>query len=220
MIKRLLKTGFIQTVLAAVAAFYIWIIWITTRWVFKNYQSPSALVKKNQGFITCFWHNRLFMLGPAWKRLHNRFYMLISEHKDGKIISKTVSFFGIKTIVGSTNKSGGKALKEIVKRLKQGDVIGFTPDGPRGPRETVSMGMIQAAYLSQSPIVPITYACQKGKTFTSWDRFFLPHPFNKGSVVWGNPIPPPKSKEEFEKKRQEVETALGDIRKEATQDVS
>jgi lysophospholipid acyltransferase (LPLAT)-like uncharacterized protein len=211
MIKKALNSSLVQTILSAIAAFYIWFIWVTTRWTFLNENVPQDLVLKNQGFITCFWHNRLFMLGPSWKRLHNHFYMLISAHKDGKIISKTVAYFGIQMITGSTNKSGNKALKEMVLKLKNNGVVGITPDGPRGPREQVTIGLIQTAYLSQKPIVPITYSCKKGKTFPSWDRFFLPHPFNKGSIVWGDPIDPPKSKEDFEEKRIEVERALKQI---------
>lgn len=208
MIKKILSSSGVQWILASIAAFYIWILWITTRWTFLGEDTPNTLVQNNQGFITCFWHNRLFMLGPTWKRRHDAFHMLISAHKDGALISKAVSFFGIKTIAGSTNKAGGKALKDMVRCLKNNGVVGITPDGPRGPREKVTLGLIQTAYLSQTPIVLITYACRRGKTFSSWDRFFLPHPFNRGVVAWSTPILPPKTKNEFEEKRQAVERAL------------
>ena len=211
MSKRLLKTPWIQKIIAAIAAFYIWIVWVTTRWTFETHTAPKLYAQQKKGFIICFWHARLFMMAPPWKKFYGPCHMLISDHKDGKLISKTVSFFGIKTIFGSSNRSGQKALKKIVSDLKNGHVVGFTPDGPRGPREDVSLGIVQAAYLSHSPIIPLTYGSTRKKILKTWDRFILPLPFGRGKIIWGDPILPPQNKEEFESVRLRVEQSLNNI---------
>ena len=42
-------------------------------------------------------------------------------YKDIKeLISKTVSYFGLKSVRGSTNKKGAEALRKMVKFLKNG----------------------------------------------------------------------------------------------------
>ena len=57
-------------------------------------------------------------------------------------------------------------MREILRRMKQGFDAAFTPDGPRGPKEIVQMGVIAAARLSGAPIVPVAYSCSK-KNFSS-----------------------------------------------------
>ena len=61
--------------------------------------------------------------------------MLISGHRDGKIISNAVAHLGIETIKGSSSKDKISSAKEILNNLKIYNVIGITPDGPRGPKE-------------------------------------------------------------------------------------
>ena len=43
--------------------------------------------------------------------------MLISSHRDGKIISNAVSHFGIQTIAGSSRKNMISSPKEIISEL-------------------------------------------------------------------------------------------------------
>ena len=63
--------------------------------------------------------------------------MLISGHRDGKIISNAVAHLGIETIKGSSSKDKISSAKEILNNLKKYNVIGITPDGPRGPKEKI-----------------------------------------------------------------------------------
>jgi len=87
--------------------------------------------------------------------------ILISEHRDGEYISRTMERFGFTTARGSSTRNGAMGLREILKALKQGNDAAITPDGPRGPRETVQPGVIAAARLSGVPILPVTFSCSK-----------------------------------------------------------
>ena len=143
--KNLLKIDFFQSVAASVAALYIRLVFWTSCWTRINFEIPLDYLKKKKPFITCFWHARLLMLPYAWPGGKHTFYMLISAHKDGRLISKTVHHFDIETIAGSTQRGGTEALLQIVRLSKQGKTIGMTPDGPRGPRFQVSEGTVLAA---------------------------------------------------------------------------
>ena len=59
------------------------------------------------------------------------FKMLISSHRDGKIISNAVAHLGIGTIK-VIKKIKFHQQKEILTNLAMNNVIGITPDGPRG----------------------------------------------------------------------------------------
>jgi len=116
------------------------------------------------------------------------FHMLISAHRDGRIIAGAMTYFGIETIAGSTSRGGSSALRKILKRLKEGGCVGITPDGPRGPAMTVSIGIVNIARLAGVPIVPATYATSRRRELASWDRFHLALPFGRGVFLFGEPI--------------------------------
>ncbi|MCK4728044.1 MAG: hypothetical protein KAT27_03895, partial [Desulfobacterales bacterium] len=84
------------------------------------------------------------------------------------------------------------ALARLIKALKEEICPGVVvPDGPRGPRFRVQPGVITLAQKTGYPIVPLSYSAERIKIFASWDRFMLPYPFTKGSVIYGTPISVP-----------------------------
>ena len=76
----------------------------------------------------------------------------------------------------------------MLKQLKEGGCVGITPDGPRGPVMTVSVGTVNIARLARVPIVPLTYATSRRRLLATWDRFHLALPFGRGVYLWGEPI--------------------------------
>jgi lysophospholipid acyltransferase (LPLAT)-like uncharacterized protein len=123
----------------------------------------------------------------AWQRLAPM-HMLISAHPDGQIIADAVTYFGVDSIAGSTSRGGSAALRTMLKRLKDGDCVGVTPDGPRGPAMTASIGIVNVARLARVPILPLTYATSRRRVLATWDRFHLALPFGRGVYLWGEPI--------------------------------
>ena len=144
-------------------------------------------------------------------------YMLISAHRDGQIITKSIGHHGIKTIVGSTSKGGSQALRSIMKVLESGHSIVITPDGPRGPRFKVNPGLIAIARMAKVDIVPGTFSTQRRVVWKSWDRLIFPLPFGRGVFVFGKPIvyAALKDKDATEDLTLELEQRLNDISKQA-----
>ena len=50
--------------------------------------------------------------------------------------------------------------------------IGITPDGPRGPNQKVSDGIIKISKATQVPIIPIGFASSKFRTIKIMGFFF------------------------------------------------
>jgi lysophospholipid acyltransferase (LPLAT)-like uncharacterized protein len=146
-----------------------------------------------------------------------KFHMLISQHRDGQIIARTVKHLGIKTTEGSSSKGGAKAFRAILKILAGGEYVGITPDGPRGPRMRATNGVISIAKLSGAPIVPVAYSSTNGLQLNNWDRFLIAWPFSRNVVVWGDPIYIGKksSAPHQEQQRLRLEAAINEVTNEA-----
>lgn len=198
-LKKFLKLPYVQTCIAFLLAGYCRLVYAFTPWHHYNSNIPLGYLSSQKTFIVCFWHGRLMMLPFAWrpKRFFSKpFYMLISGHSDGKLISRIVAFLGIHTISGSSTKGGGIAFRSILSHLKKKNIIGITPDGPNGPAEKVKMGIIHASYYSQCDIIPVTFSTSHHKIWKSWDSFFWAYFSKKGAFVWGNPIKAPSTRDD------------------------
>jgi lysophospholipid acyltransferase (LPLAT)-like uncharacterized protein len=185
--RRFLRNARLRRLTCWVIHCYIRFVYTTTRWTVEGSERPRRLRADGKPFILAFWHGRLLMIPMAWQRLAPM-HMLISAHPDGRIIADAVTYFGVDAIAGSTSRGGSAALRTMLKRLRAGDCVGITPDGPRGPAMTASVGIINVARLAGVPIVPITYATSRRRILSTWDRFHLPYPFGRGVYLWGEPI--------------------------------
>ncbi|MGE9294559.1 MAG: lysophospholipid acyltransferase family protein [Puniceicoccales bacterium] len=164
-----------------------WLVWAWTRSLrlHADEQTRAVLSERLTG-VHMLWHNRLFMISEVGRRYMKypgrNFYGLISGSKDGAWLSGIFSKLDIEPIRGSSSWRGTEALREIVRLLRDGNDVGITPDGPRGPCYSVQRGALVAA---RSAGVAITLtAVNPAHTWRlkSWDRFYLPVPFSRIEV--------------------------------------
>lgn len=176
-----------------IAAFAPWLAyWVikmigrTMRFEEVNSEIPNSFWDKGNPAIGAFWHGRLLMM--PWVYRGKRLGFLVSPHRDGQIVGRALERFGFHPILGSSNKQGSSALKEMVKANQNGSDIAIAPDGPRGPRYHAHFGVIELARRTGRPVVPLSFSASKKKVFKTWDHFLLPYPFSKGVFIWGEPI--------------------------------
>ncbi len=187
MIKKILQHKYIQEFAGWIIAFYIKVCFNTSLWYLKNDEEITSTLKKNKRLIVIFWHNRLLMAPYCWN-YSKPFKMLISSHRDGKIISNAVAHLGIGTIKGSSNKNKISSAKEILTNLNMNNVVGITPDGPRGPKEKMKEGIVSLLKKTNATVIPLSYSAKFNFKLNSWDKFIFVTPFNKFVAVWGNAI--------------------------------
>lgn len=214
--KRFIKSDAARRVLCRIGAIYIRLVHASGRWRTIGDDIPRHYWDAGTPFILAFWHGRLLMMPYCWDPAQP-IHMLISQHRDGRLIADTVAHFGIDTVSGSSSKGGAGALRAMVRHLKAGECVGVTPDGPRGPRMRASDGIVAAARLSGAPIIPATYSSTAGRNLGSWDRFLVARPFSSGVVLWGTPIHVAGDADAaaMEIARQELEDSLNAITNEA-----
>lgn len=182
-------------------------------------ENLDAARRMSSQLVFVFWHGRL--LPMAYTHRNEGVHILASEHPDGEMLGRTIRFLGFGHVRGSSTRGGARAILAMVDRLRAGDDIGLTVDGPRGPMHVVKPGAAEIAKLSGCAIIPVTSASRRHRTFASWDRFELPLPFTRVVVRYGTPVrvPSDASSAALETARAEVERILNDITRAADNDV-
>ena len=210
--KKVLRTGLIQGLIKCTITAYLRLSKTTITWQIESKGIPSEMLENKKPFIIAFWHGRLGMFVHAW-RFDNPINIMISEHRDGLLISRAVAPFGINTLAGSSTNGGSAALRKVIRAVQRGEVVGITPDGPQGPRMRAGKGIVEASRLSGAPIIPLALSAKSAFIASSWDRLMLPFPFTKGILLWGRPIYVPKDagKEKIAKIASALETALNEM---------
>ena len=192
--KKLLKNFFIQNILGFLTFLYIRTVNFTSSIQFENESIPRQFWNDDKPFILAFWHSQLMMIGFSWKK-NNNINILASGHSDGRFGAIVGRYFNLNNIQTS-KKNKSISLKFIFKLLNDNNYIGITPDGPRGPKEIVSEGIIKIAKSSKVPIIPIGFWSSKNYKLKSWDSFLITLPFSKCSFVWNKPIEIPDNIQE------------------------
>lgn len=164
--------------------------------------------RDNPGCILAFWHQCLLVF--SWTHRHQGIQVMVSQHADGDLIALPLQRLGFGTVRGSTTRGGPRALREMVRLARDGQDLGITPDGPRGPRYRVQPGVITLARLTGRPILFGTWAASRCWKLNSWDRFRIPKPFSRIVALYGEVFRVPRdiTPEEEEEYRQRLEDFL------------
>ncbi len=213
--KKIFKNYFVQQILALLCALYIKLVRLTSVIIVKNIVSPQYYWQNNKPFILAFWHSQLMMISYCWES-NTKINILASGHSDGRFGALVGKYFKLNNIPTSSN-SKSISLKPIFTLLKNSNYIGITPDGPRGPNQKVSDGIIKIAKATQVPIIPIGFSSSKFRTLGSWDSFLITKPFSKCAFVWGDPITVSKNctNNEIEEYKNKLEIELTNCIKKA-----
>ncbi|MCK8827326.1 lysophospholipid acyltransferase family protein [Natroniella acetigena] len=143
----------------------------------------NKLLAGDKSIIFAPWHGQLWL--PSYHLRNQGYVALASQSRDGEYISRLLQKLGWDVVRGSTSRGGARSLLKLVKKLRQGNHIAITPDGPRGPIHQVKPGVVYLAQKTDSIIIPIGVSYTRKKVFGSWDRFWLPAPFSKAALVYG-----------------------------------
>lgn len=192
----------------------------TTRWTLHGTDLIQPYVH-GQPAVFAFWHERLPLLPAFWSHAlrqrggggRGRMHVLVSRHRDGRLIGELVRGFGVNLVYGSTargreQKGGAAGLLALAAMLGRGDQVAITPDGPRGPARKAAAGVAQLAGLAGVPVLPCAAQTSPRRVLPTWDRMVLPLPFGRGAIVCGEPIVVPR--DGWEDSLARIEAALNE----------
>src|SRR5882757_2022582 len=95
--KRLFKTAFSRFLLVWLAANFIRLVYYTSRRRMDIEESSKPYMRGDKPCVFAFWHGRMMMMAmirPPGRKVH----VLISSHRDGEMIARTMHRFGFSTV--------------------------------------------------------------------------------------------------------------------------
>jgi lysophospholipid acyltransferase (LPLAT)-like uncharacterized protein len=190
---------------------FIRIYSLTYRLEVQNEDAWLDYLHNNGRIILCVHHQQFFPAIRYFQRYKKyKPGLMISRSKDGEFISAVANRSGWTTVRGSSSRGGPEALKGMINHLAEHRLAGHIIDGPRGPFGVVKPGAIRIAHATGSVLVPFYTRANRAWYFRSWDRFFLPKPFSKVILRFGEKIElkQTESTEEFEEQRKALEDIM------------
>lgn len=147
-------------------------------------------------YLYSVWHDSVLM--AAFGGRHRGMVALASRHRDGRLGASLVAGVGVKSVQGSSGRGGQTAVRRLIKLAETHDVV-ITPDGPRGPRRTMSRGIIYLAAKTGNAVVPTAFHCNRAWEIRgSWTHLTVPQPFSRVRLAVGPPIRVPNDVSECE----------------------
>ncbi|MCS6860728.1 MAG: DUF374 domain-containing protein [Abditibacteriales bacterium] len=208
-----------ERVKCSVAAFLAWLMLfplLSTLFIrIRGAGKVWSRLRERRGAILAVWHGTALI--PIYCMRWKWQYSMVSLSRDGEIISRLLWLLGWRSVRGSSHRGGARALREAARVLKDGNLLGVTPDGPRGPARKVQRGTIHLASVTGCPIIPIGTGITSYVQMKSWDQARLPYPFSTVGICVGEPIevPPHASDEVIRQKAEELERAMNQVEQEA-----
>lgn len=173
--------------------------------------------------VLSYWHQRTILAAPFFlRRLLGRdrrdLTLLVSQSRDGELVSRVASRWRFRLVRGSASRGGMQAMRSLYRSMRTtGTSPLMIPDGPRGPAQSFKPGVAVLAQMAQAPILPMAFATRRGWRLRSWDRLIVPKPFAEIVVVVGPPQPVARGLDSaaLEMERARLETLLDTVTDEA-----
>jgi lysophospholipid acyltransferase (LPLAT)-like uncharacterized protein len=194
-------------------AFYclINLIGKTVRFEVEGWENFEAIERAGKFPIYTFWHNRIF-LGTYFFRRRG-IVVITSRSFDGEYIARFIQRFGYGAVRGSSTRGGAAALVEMIRLMRAGLPMGFTIDGPKGPKYVAKIGACLLAKKTGNPLMPFSVEAEKFWQVKSWDNLQIPKPFSRAKLIIAEPIYVSKvaADTELETKRSELQKSLDEL---------
>jgi hypothetical protein len=206
---------FLRFIGIRIADFLIDVLLKTVRIKVENFDLVEKLEKEKKNYIVAFWHGSMLV---GWYLQKNKnFAALVSQSKDGEVLTSILKNWKFHVVRGSSNKGGSEALDTLIHLTEENYHLAITPDGPTGPIYKMKPGALIVAYRSQIPLILLGIGMKNKWTLKSWDNFEIPKPFSKVVALYSDPIFIDKqlSREQISAKIEECEKQLNELQKQA-----
>lgn len=170
----------ILAVLPFVASLLIRFLALTMRFTYVNFDHYRKRLSEGGQIILAFWHGRLLMMPYSYPG--RGITILVSQHRDGELVARTVKSFGITSVRGSSTRGWLGGVKGLLKSVGAGRDIAITPDGPLGPPFRAQTGIVEIASRTSLPIIPMAFGASKKKPSEAGMHSSCPIPFQRGSL--------------------------------------
>jgi lysophospholipid acyltransferase (LPLAT)-like uncharacterized protein len=164
----------------------IYLVGFTARYEVEGWHYYEELEHQKIPSIHVLWHDCIYLAVYFWR--NRKITYMASQSFDGEYITRFLQRFGFGAVRGSSTRGGAGAVLAMAKLLHAGISVGFTLDGPKGPRRVAKMGAVMLAKKTGQPILAFNVAAQRRWLAPSWDSLQLPIFFTRARVELARPL--------------------------------
>lgn len=178
-----------QKAILALSRWLCWALHLSYRYrhINPHLRLQAEAMHPRGSFAIASWHQNCF--AGILSHARQNIALLISRSFDGAVISAVAKSLGHDPVRGSSKKGGREALDELMQRASQGQAMAFTVDGPKGPIHEVKRGVLELSATTGAPVLPLLAVADRFWVLhKSWDKFRVPKPFARVSIVYGSPF--------------------------------
>jgi lysophospholipid acyltransferase (LPLAT)-like uncharacterized protein len=194
---------------------FIWFAYYLVKWYSRTFRLTveneavwKTLLHQGTPVLLCTWHQQFFA-AIAYFETYAKYHpgLMISQSRDGDLISGVANRVGWHTPRGSSSRGGKSAMAAMIDHINTHQFGAHILDGPRGPAGKIKPGIIRMAHATGARVVPFYVTADRAWFFNSWDRFMVPKPFSRVRIVFEPDIvmTPTPAPDGFEQQRHDLE---------------
>ena len=115
----------LRSLLPPAAAWLVKAIGVTWRVQVVRGDLERNVRARRRNVIYAFWHGHLLYL--MYRYRGSGVYIMVSQSRDGEMLSQILRYFGLPTIRGSSSRGGRRSLLELVRLARVGASAAIAP---------------------------------------------------------------------------------------------
>jgi lysophospholipid acyltransferase (LPLAT)-like uncharacterized protein len=147
--------------------------------------------------ILAAWHGMTMMLGGFFLNHFDlaSLVLLLPDDWRGANLAVWARRLGARpfrlNLKGDSTMAAARQVAGLVRLVKEGHDCYITPDGPDGPAYEPKPGVAYIAQKTGAAVIPVGAYARHGYRLNRWDRYVVPYPFSRISIVVGRPLGAP-----------------------------
>ena len=172
---------------------YARLVWRTSRYQIEGQEHVDRVHATGRPLVLAAWHGMTMMLAgyiAGWED-PSRYVLVVPDDPRGTVLSVWARRLGATPFpisMGVDSLVGGRRLLALIRHMRQDNSLYLNPDGPDGPSHEPKQGVVFIARKAGALMVPAGAFTATGFHIPRWDRYTVPFPFSRITVVLGKPL--------------------------------
>jgi lysophospholipid acyltransferase (LPLAT)-like uncharacterized protein len=182
-------------ILGTIAWLVGWLLARTLRWTVIGQENVDRARSTGNGRLAwASWHGRQLLTVDfhASGKRGMKVVVLASMSRDGEIQTAALERWGYRVERGSSTRGAARGLLAMARAMREGWEPAIAVDGPVGPLHGVKQGIVALAKHESARIIPTMASASSCWIVSSWDRTFIPKPFSRAVMLYGEPVEVPE----------------------------
>jgi hypothetical protein len=172
---------------------YARLVWRSARYRIEGQEHVDRVRAAGRPLIIAAWHGMTMMLTGyiAAQEDPSQYVLVVPDDPRGAVLSIWAQRLGATPFpisMKANSMVAARRLLALIRQMQQGKSLYLNPDGPYGPSHEPKAGVAYIARKAGALIVPAGAFTAAGLRIPRWDRYTVPFPFSRISVVLREPM--------------------------------